>query len=425
MKKWYYKLLLFIYFGISVGFDSNSNVFIVMGEYNAANNGEIAKHSEFPNVRIWNWNILDWEIAHYPLNGASGQKGSIWGWFGQYFYETTQNVTYIIDIAQSDSVIYDWISISDEDDYSRYLDLNYSDINYLESNNHINEFSNHVNEFNDPIYSIKTPYTGKYYHLLRHSYDIALNYSANPTVLIQAGENDASGLPYTRIIDYTHYLSKIIDDSPSSVQWGIAISAYSPSNYWTRERFIRNCQQSVIEKYYPRSFVGPSSDKLCTTYRYDNYYFNLEGLQELGAIWNNSVIYKNKTSDMNGDYCNIRFIDWTIFAMYTLAFIIIVSMTLYAVLILQRNRRVYILMRNPNEYSGETEPLIVEQPEQYNSHNQLNPSSNKYNSGTIALSDNKLNPSQYTSNIYPSPYPITENTDTENTENTENTSIQT
>ena len=388
---------------MSVGFDNNSNVFIVMGDYNAANNGEIAKHSEFPNVRIWNWNISDWEVAHYPLNGASGQKGSIWGWFGQYFYETTQNVTYIIDIAQSDSVIYDWISISDEDDYSRYSDLNYSDINYPESNNH-------VNEFNVPIYSIKAPYTGKYYHLLRQSYDIALNYSANPTVLIQAGENDASGLPYTRIIDYTHYLSKIIEGSPSSIQWGIAISAYSPSNYWTRERFIRNCQQSVIEKYYPRTFVGPSSDKLCTTDRYDNYYFNLEGLQELGAIWNNSVIYKNKTSDMNGDYCNIRFIDWTIFAMYTLAFIIVVSMTLYAILILQRNRRVYILMRNPNGYDDETEPLIVEQPNQ---------SSDKYNSATIALSHNKLNPSQYTSNVYPSPYPITENT-----KNIENSSIQ-
>ncbi len=388
---------------MSVGFDNNSNVFIVMGDYNAANNGEIAKHNEFPNVRIWNWNISDWEVAHYPLNGASGQKGSIWGWFGQYFYETTQNVTYIIDIAQSDSVIYDWISISDEDDYSRYSDLNYSDINYPESNNH-------VNEFNVPIYSIKAPYTGKYYHLLRQSYDIALNYSANPTVLIQAGENDASGLPYTRIIDYTHYLSKIIEGSPSSIQWGIAISAYSPSNYWTRERFIRNCQQSVIEKYYPRTFVGPSSDKLCTTDRYDNYYFNLEGLQELGAIWNNSVIYKNKTSDMNGDYCNIRFIDWTIFAMYTLAFIIVVSMTLYAILILQRNRRVYILMRNPNGYDDETEPLIVEQPNQ---------SSDKYNSATIALSHNKLNPSQYTSNVYPSPYPITENT-----KNIENSSIQ-
>ena len=29
---------------MSVGFDNNSNVFIVMGEYNAANDGEIAKH---------------------------------------------------------------------------------------------------------------------------------------------------------------------------------------------------------------------------------------------------------------------------------------------------------------------------------------------------------------------------------------------
>ena len=122
---------------------------------------------------------------------------------------------------------------------------------------------------------------------------------------------------------------------------------------------------------------------------------------------------------MKGDYCNIRFIDWTIFAMYTLAFIIVVSMTLYAILILQRNRRVYILMRNPTGYGDETEPLIVEQPEQ---HNQHNPSSDKYNSATIALSDNKLNPSQYTSNLYPSPYPITENT--ENIENIENSSIQ-
>ena len=277
--------------------NNNRNVFIIAGGYNAANNGELGNnHRIFPGVMVWNSVINEWTQARYPLPGTDskdGGGGSIWGWFGNGLYNTTNKTTYLIDIARSDSNILDWSP------------------SYL------------INDINDVN---KTKKVGKYYHLLSDAISVGLNTTSNPIILWQEGETDARGGLFDSIVDYEYYLSNLVESTPYNISWGISISAYSPSNYIRREQFIRDSQRTVISKYFNRTFAGPKSDVLCIKYRYNKYYFNIEGLQMLGKYWVNSTLNRTHLSQLQGDICDYHTTDWgtyfVLWCSYALLFIL-------------------------------------------------------------------------------------------------------
>ena len=281
--------------------NNSKNVFIIAGGYNAANNGELGNnHRVFPGVMVWNSDINEWTEARYPLPGADSKDeggGSIWGWFGNGLYNTTNKTTYLIDIARSDSNILDWIP-------------SYS-INDVNNVNNVNE----------------TTKIGKYYHLLSNAISVALNTTNNPIILWQEGETDARGGLFDSIINYEYYLSKLVESTHYNISWGISISAYSPNNYIRREQFIRDSQRTVISKYFNRTFAGPKSDVLCIKYRYNKYYFNIEGLQMLGKYWVNSTLNRTRLSQLQGDICDYHTADWgtyfVLWCSYALLFILV------------------------------------------------------------------------------------------------------
>ncbi len=293
-------LLSLLSFSESIQNNTSKNVFIIVGGYNAANNGEFGNnHRVFPGVMVWNSNINQWTEARYPLPGADSKDssgGSIWGWFGNGLYNVTKKPTYLIDIARSDSNILDWVPT------------------YTLTPDNITNIENNFG---------KDYQVGKYYPLLSNAIDIAFNNTLAPIILWQEGESDATGGLFDSIINYKYYLSKLVESTHHSISWGIAISAYSPDNYIRRQQYIRDSQRSVISKYFNRTYAGPKSDVLCTKYRYNKYYFNIEGLQMLGRYWVNSTLNRTKLSHLQGDICDVydeSLMSFFVWASYTLLF---------------------------------------------------------------------------------------------------------
>jgi len=321
---------------------NDKNVFIAVGGYNAANNGEFGNDNRvFLGVLVWNHAINGWSEARYPLSGADskdGSSGSIWGWFGNGLYNVTNETTYLIDIARSNSTILDWVP------------------SYALSEANITKIKNRLGQ---------DYHVGKYYHLLSDAIDISLSNSASPIILWQEGESDAAGGLFDYIINYEYYLSKLVESTESNISWGIAISAYSPNNYIRRQQFIRDSQRTVIAKYFNRTFAGPKSDVLCTKYRYNKYYFNIEGLQMLGRYWVNSTLNRTRLSHLQGNICDVyddslfRFLAW---CSYTLLFILVcvVSVTIAWYVSGRMNRWFVSIPYRP--HNSIREPLIHRLP---------------------------------------------------------------
>ena len=110
-------------------------------------------------------------------------------------------------------------------------------------------------------------------------------------LLWHQGETDA--MMGTSSAIYADTLKNVINririDAGGQVRWGIALAAYLPENGEPFEAAIRQGQIQVADTV-EGAFIGPNTDQMGPSYRWDGAHFSENGLSEHGRGWHDAIL---------------------------------------------------------------------------------------------------------------------------------------
>jgi len=219
-------------------------VFIVAGQSNSANHGNVTLTPT--DSRVSTWGNDGWRFATDPLPIATGSGGSPWPALGDHLTLRYDVPVGIISVGWGGTKIEQWLP----DDPS-----------------------------SDPLFDRIT---------------MALNevgYLGARAILWHQGESDlASG---TTTEEYESMLNEVIMGSRIAASWDIpwvvARASYLPGFSAESLGEIVDAQQSVIDND-SLTYLGPDTDDLIgDSWRYDSVHFNEEGLREHARLWDISI----------------------------------------------------------------------------------------------------------------------------------------
>ena len=219
-------------------------VFIVAGQSNSANHGNVTLTPT--DSRVSTWGNDGWRFATDPLPIATGSGGSPWPALGDHLTLRYDVPVGIISVGWGGTKIEQWLP----DDPS-----------------------------SDPLFDRIT---------------MALNevgYLGARAILWHQGESDlASG---TTTEEYESMLNEVIMGSRIAASWDIpwvvARASYLPGFSAESLAEIVDAQQSVIDND-SLTYLGPDTDDLIgDSWRYDSVHFNEEGLREHARLWDISI----------------------------------------------------------------------------------------------------------------------------------------
>jgi len=228
--------------------NKKSLVVLILGQSNAANYGAKV-FTSIKNVYSFYNNTVS--LAKDPIDGASGNKGSIWIPFSENLIRSkAYNRTLLINIAEGSSTVSDW---NLEGKHHKKL---INTLNQLKANN------------------------------------ISPNY-----ILWQQGEED--NLMETSTMDYKLRLNELINIINSFVKdipIILSLTSYSPTAKTPIGIEIRKAQISVAAEN-PKVFIGPDTDKYINKeHRYDGIHLSEKAMIILAKDWSNEIIKLNKTN---------------------------------------------------------------------------------------------------------------------------------
>lgn len=217
-------------------------IFVIAGQSNSANHGEVVTAPSDP--RVCGFNGTTWAPGADPQPLATGQSGSPWPSFGDAVAARFGVPVGIVSVGVGGTAVDQWRPASVDGLYVR-----------LETQ-------------------------------LR-----ALGPHGARAVLWHQGESDAAR--GTTQLDYAHQLEEVIAasriDAAWEVPWGIARAAYLPNLDQSRLDAVIAGQDAVVAGD-PLVFAGPSTeDLLGTMWRYDRVHFNEAGLIEHGQRWADAI----------------------------------------------------------------------------------------------------------------------------------------
>jgi hypothetical protein len=264
--------LIFLLLSCSIVAQSEPLYLMVLGGYNVANYGEpyntnnshnspntsAIKYLYAPDSNSSNYY---WTNPTDTLIGVPGNGSSYWNYLVHMIHNHTQEYVYLMVHSLPDGDIDDWLK---------------------------DEWMKSVHQF------------------------VFGNQTANVTVLWIEGENDNdSGFWWNK--GYISKWESLFESSRKlgNYQWGLAISVYSPYNYYFDEQTVRNDLSDLLSDSKNLTiFGGVDSDTLCQDYRYKYAYFNHVGQRQLASAWNNSIFNRTKNfvnaNPKSNSYCDMR-----------------------------------------------------------------------------------------------------------------------
>lgn len=238
-----------------------SHFFIIAGGSTAANTGKKFNYHVNNSVIIWNQSLPGWQPATFPLAGGDGQGSSPFLLFADAISNKTNATVCLVNVARIGSHITNW-----------------------------------------------HPSAGKFNSLLTNAYQLMDKYTSVGYVLWAQGEADANSNNY--FTEYGNYLYDIVRQSSENVKWIIAETSYSPWNQDQFEDYVRKDQSNVVE-YSAQShkiYAGPNTDSVCQNYRYDDFYFDKEGINVVANGWIKAFQNKNSSFTLGNGHCDDRFV---------------------------------------------------------------------------------------------------------------------
>lgn len=219
-------------------------VFIVAGQSNSANHGNVTLT---PNdSRVSTWGNDGWRFATDPLPIATGSGGSPWPALGDHLTLRYDVPVGIISVGWGGTKVEQWLP----DDNS-----------------------------NDPLFD----------RIIMALEEVG--YLGARAILWHQGESDlASG---TTTEEYASMLNEVIMGSRIAagwdIPWVVARASYLPGFSVESLAEIVDAQQSVIDND-SLTYLGPDTDLLIgDSWRYDSVHFNEEGLREHARLWDISI----------------------------------------------------------------------------------------------------------------------------------------
>ncbi|MDY7394098.1 sialate O-acetylesterase [Aureibaculum sp. 2210JD6-5] len=223
-------------------------VVLILGQSNAANYGAKVFSSHKNIYSFYNNRV---SLAKDPMEGASGNKGSIWIPFSENLIKSKEyDLILLVNISEGGSTVFDW---NHDGKYHKKL---INTLNQLKVNN------------------------------------IPPNY-----ILWQQGEED--NLMETSLIDFKLRLNELIDmlnNFLSDVPVVLSLTSYSPTAKTPISVEIRNAQMSVVTEN-SNVFLGPDTDRYINEgHRYDGIHLSEKAMISLAQDWSNIIMELNKTN---------------------------------------------------------------------------------------------------------------------------------
>lgn len=221
-------------------------VFITVGQSNAANHGKPRQQSKHPHAYAAHWQTGAWTRANDPMPGASGNGGSPWPLFIDALDPSGQIPIGILAVGVGSTAVSQWVP------------------------------------------DVAGSHYPKLAAALRHTAPTGCR-----AILWHQGESDS--LAGTTAADYAEKLGAIIArsrvDAGREIPWGIARAAFHPSPAATTERqaAVRKGQMLTISSI-PAVFTGPLTDGYRDKkFLSDNVHFNAYGLKAHAEGWVQSI----------------------------------------------------------------------------------------------------------------------------------------
>lgn len=221
------------------------DVFIIAGQSNAANAGQVAQVATSDLVNRVLFNGV-WEHADDPQPTATSVNGSPWPLLADAIVALTGFPVGLISVAVGGSSITQWVVGGDE---------------------WVDKLLPAIQLFSDVGKRIRA-------------------------ILWHQGEYNA-GTSMTQV-EYEDCLKDAIDGSRAElgfdVTWGIVDTATWQGGGLQANSPNIQAAQDVVATTYPDCFAGADTDSLDDTYRFDGTHFNVLGLQTHATMWFNAIV---------------------------------------------------------------------------------------------------------------------------------------
>jgi hypothetical protein len=219
-------------------------VFIIAGQSNSANHGNVTLTPS--DSRVSTWGSDGWRFATDPLPIATGNGGSPWPALGDNLAQRYDVPIGLISVGWGGTKVEQWLP----DDSS-----------------------------SNPLFS-----------RIQMALD-EVGYLGARAILWHQGESDLSGGTTTE--DYASMLNEVIMGSRIyanwDIPWAVARASYLPGFSAESLAEIVDAQQAVIDND-SLTYLGPDTDNLIgDSWRYDTVHFNGEGLLEHARLWDLSI----------------------------------------------------------------------------------------------------------------------------------------
>ena len=240
-------------------------IFVIAGQSNSANHGEVKQKPESPLVVAFGNGR--WQPAGDPEPGASGKKGSFMPAFGDAMVEKFKVPVGIVAIGEGSTSVREWLP---KDDAMAVPPTTGRNTIITGSNSWVS-----AGALFDRITDAENYFGPDGFRAL----------------LWHQGESDSHQPPANEITpaQYRQYLQRVIEASRAAAGWRVPwfvaeVSYHSPTDTSTPE--LRAAQKSVVTDGL--AFAGPDTDALGPEFREKNgkgIHFNALGLRRHAELW--------------------------------------------------------------------------------------------------------------------------------------------
>lgn len=244
-------------------------IFLVAGQSNAANHGEVKQQAQSPLVVAFGDGA--WQPARDPEPGASGKGGSFLPAFGDAMVEKFHVPVALVPLAVGSTSVREWLPRGELMAAPPTTGL-------------------HTLTIGSNLWAS----TGVLFDKIAAA-ETFLGTNGFRAVLWHQGESDAHQPPDREITpaEYRQYLAQVIAASRVAAGWRVPwfvaqVSYHSPEDRGTPE--LRAAQTSLVTDGL--ALAGPDTDALGPEFRQSNgrgVHFNAAGLRRHGRLWAESV----------------------------------------------------------------------------------------------------------------------------------------
>ena len=215
-------------------------VFIVAGQSNSANSGNVSLYPT--DSRVSTWSSDGWRFGHDPQPSATGNGGSPWPALGDLLANRYDVPIGFLSVGYGGTKVDRWV-----------------------------------------------PDANDLFPRITAAID-AVQPSGARAILWHQGESNAGG---TTTEDYAQMLGEVVLGSRAhagyDIAWVVARVGFVPNGDPVKMGWVVGGQNAVIDAD-PLTFAGPHTDDLNgTDWRYDTIHFNEEGLREHAARWDTRI----------------------------------------------------------------------------------------------------------------------------------------